>query len=120
MRLKCLTRLRLGLSHLNEHRFITIFKVELTFYVFVALKLNQLHIFTALPSFLKYLFKSHIKQYKWSFGQYYQFDDYILVKIFLFGYQNYTQVENSYIIYATIKYLVDSERFYAPLQLYMT
>ena len=31
MRLKCLTRLRLGLSHLNEHRFITIFKVELTF-----------------------------------------------------------------------------------------
>ena len=33
--------------------------------------------------------------------------DCALLKILLFGDQNYTQVENSYIINATIKYLVD-------------
>ena len=38
-----------------------------------------------------------------------------LVKILLFGDQNYTQVENACIINATIKYLVDSERFNGPL-----
>ena len=38
-------------------------------------------------------------------------DDYTLVKILLFGGQNYSQDENAYIINATIKYLVDSERF---------
>ena len=41
--------------------------------------------------------------------------DCALVKILLFGDQNYTQVENSYIINVTIKYLVDSERFNGPL-----
>ena len=32
-------------------------------------------------------------------------------KILLFGHQNYTQVENTCIINATIKYLADSEGF---------
>ena len=41
--------------------------------------------------------------------------DCALVKILLFGDQNYTQVENACIINATIKYLVDSERFNGPL-----
>ena len=41
--------------------------------------------------------------------------DCTLVKILLFGDQNYTQVENVYVINATIKYLVDSERFNGPL-----
>ena len=41
--------------------------------------------------------------------------NYTLVKILLFGDQNYTQEENSYIINATIKYLVDSEIFDNPL-----
>ena len=41
--------------------------------------------------------------------------DCALVKILLFGDQNYIQVENSYIINATIKYLVDLERFNGPL-----
>ena len=35
-------------------------------------------------------------------------NDYTLVKILLFGDQNYNQKENSYIINTTIKYLVDS------------
>ena len=45
----------------------------------------------------------------------YILSDCVLVKILLFGDQNYTQVENACIINATIKYLVDSERFSGPL-----
>ena len=41
--------------------------------------------------------------------------DCALFKILLFGDKNYTQVENSYIINSTIKYLVDSVRFNGPL-----
>ena len=41
--------------------------------------------------------------------------DFTLVKVLLFGDQNYTEVENSYVTNATIKYLVDSERFNDPL-----
>ena len=41
--------------------------------------------------------------------------DCALVKILLFGDQNYTHVENACIINANIKYLVDSERFNGPL-----
>ena len=41
--------------------------------------------------------------------------DCALLRIFLFGDQNYTQVKNSYIINVTIKYLVDLERFNGPL-----
>ena len=43
-------------------------------------------------------------------------DEYTLFKILLFGDQNSSQEENSYMINATIKYLVDSERFDVPLQ----
>ena len=43
--LKLLTRLRLGLSHLNELNLIIIFRDVLTLYVVVALQLNQPHIF---------------------------------------------------------------------------
>ena len=39
----------------------------------------------------------------------------ILVKILLFGDQNHRQAEKSFIINATVKYLVDSERFESPL-----
>ena len=36
----------------------------------------------------------------------------------LFGNQNYTQAENLYIINATIKYLVDSERWFISAVVY--
>ena len=36
-----MTRLRLGLSHLREHTFNTVFKIRLIFYVTVVTMLNQ-------------------------------------------------------------------------------
>ena len=38
-----------------------------------------------------------------------------LVNLLLFGSPKYTEIENSHIINATIKYLLDSERFNDPL-----
>ena len=96
---------------------IIIFRVVLTFYVVVALQLNEPHIFTALPSFLKYSLNSHnsINKVLGSITKIGDLSDCALVKILLFGDQYYTQVENACIINATIKYVVDSERFNGPL-----
>ena len=41
-----------------------------------------------------------------------------LVKMLLYVNQNYTQAENLYIINATIKYLVDSERWFISAVVY--
>ena len=69
MRLKLINRLRLGLSHLNEHRINHNFKSCINPLLVVALQLNQSHIFycTAITS---HLLNSR-KQHKWSFRSYY-------------------------------------------------
>ena len=38
-----------------------------------------------------------------------------LVNLLLFGNQKYTEIDNSHIVNATIKYLLDSGRFSGPL-----
>ena len=68
---------------------ITIFKVVLTLYVVVALKLNQ-------PYFLLHCY--HFS----NMGSISNVDDYTLVKTLLFGDQNHSQEENSYITNATV------------------
>ena len=116
--LKLLTRLRLGLSHLNEHRFNHNFQscinplcscshaVESTTdfllhcYHFSNIPLTLLNIINAALGSITNL--SDL-----SAGA--------LVKILLSGDKNYAQAENSCIINATIKFLVDSERFNSPL-----
>ena len=115
--LKLLTRLRLGLSNLNEHRFSHSFQCCINPLCSCSLAIQSTTFFTALPSFLKYLL-NFLKEHKWNLSD---LSDCASVKILLFGDQNYTQVENSYIINATITHLVDSERFNASLlQLHMT
>ena len=63
MGLKLLTRLRLGLSHLHEHRFNHNFQSCINPSSSCTLQLNQPTFFTALSSILKYLFSS-LKQHK--------------------------------------------------------
>ena len=107
MRLKLLTRLRLGPSHLSEHRFNHNFqncinplcscnlKIESTTHFYCTVIISQIF-YTLLRSINEVL------------GSITDLDDCTLVEILLYGDQNYTQVENSYIINAAIKYLVDS------------
>ena len=119
MGLKLLTRLRLGLSHLNEHRFNRNFQscinpscscslaIELTTHF-----LLHCHHFSNIRSTLL----NSINDFLCSITNLSDLSDRsALVKILLFGDQNYTQVENAYIINATTQYLVDSERFSGPL-----
>ena len=98
---------------------IIIFKVVLTLYLVVALQLNQLHIFSCI-AIISRIFAQFYNSKNEVLGSITNLSDCTLVKILLFGYQNYTQVENSYIINATIKYLVDSVRFNGPLLLLYT
>ena len=118
MGLKLLTRLRLGLSHLNEHRFNRNFQscinpscscslaVELTTHF-----LLHCHHFSNIRSTLL----NSINEVLGIITNLSYFNDCSLIKILLFGDQNYTEVENPYIINAIIKYLVDCERLNGPL-----
>ena len=117
MGLKLLTRLRLGLRHLNEQRFnhnsqscinplcSCSLAVESTTYF-----LLHYHHFLKIGSTLL----NNINQVLDSINNLSDLSDCTLIKILLFGDQNYTQVENAFIINATIKYLVDSKRFNGP------
>ena len=116
--LKLLARLRLDHSHLNEHRFNHNFQSCI----------NPLHSCSlAIESTIHFLLHCHhfsnihstllnsINEVLGSITKISDLSDCALVKILLFGDQNYTQVENACIINATLKYLVDSERFNGPL-----
>ena len=118
MGLKLLTRLRLGLSHLNEHRFNHNFQscINPLFSCSLAIEstthfLLQCHHFSNICSTLL----NNINEVLGSITNLSDLSDCALAKILLFGDQKYTQVENTYIINATIKYFVDSERFNGPL-----
>ena len=116
--LKLLTRLRLGLSHLNEHRFNNNFQSYINHSCSCSLAIESTtqfllhcHHFSNTRS----TFLNSIIEVLGSITNISDLSDCALVKILLFVDQNYTQAENAYIINATIKYLVDSERFNGPL-----
>ena len=116
--LKLLTRLRLGLSHLNEHRFNHNFQSCINPLCSCSLAIESTthfllhcHHFSNIRSTLL----NSINEVLGSITNLSDLSDCALVKILLFGDQNYTQVENACIINTTIKYLVDSERFNGPL-----
>ena len=115
--LKPLTRLRLGLSRLNEHRFNHNFQscINPLYSCSLAIEstthfLLHCHHFSNIRSTLL----NSINEVLDSITNLSELIDCALVKILLFGDQNYTQVKNAYIINATIKCLVDSERFSGP------
>ena len=63
IRLKLVTRLRVGLSQPNEHRFNHNFQSCISPLFSCSLEIESTTFFTALLSFLKYSFNS-VKQYK--------------------------------------------------------
>ena len=118
MGLKLFTSFRLGLSHLNEHRFNHNFQSCINPLCSCSLAIESTthfllhcHHFSNICSALL----TSINEVLGSITNLSDLSDCALVKILLFGDQNYTQVENTYIINATIKYLLDSERFNGPL-----
>ena len=116
VRLKLLTHLRLGLSHLNEHRFNHNFKncinplCSCSFEIELASHFLLLHChhYTNICSTLLNSIVEII-------GNIFNINDECLVNLLLFGNQKYTEINNSHIINSTIKYLLDSGRFSGPL-----
>ena len=109
--LKLLTRLTFGLSHLNEHRFNHNFQSSIDPLCSCSLAIEST------THFLLHChhFSNSINEFLGSITNISDRSGCALAKILLFGDQNYTEVENACIINATIKYLVDSERFNGPL-----
>ena len=112
MGLKLLTRLRLGLSRFNEQRFNLNFQICINPLCSCSLATESItyfllhcHHFSNIRSTLL----SSINEVLDSITNLSGLRDCALVKILLFGDQNYTQEENAYIINATIK------RFSSPL-----
>ena len=94
---------------------IIIFKAVLILYVVAALKLNQQHIFLLHCHHFSNIHSTLFNSTNAVLGSITNLNHCTFVKILLIGNQNYTQVKNSYIINATIKYLIDSQRFNGPL-----
>ena len=113
--LQLLTCLRLGLSHLNKHRFNHNFQncinllhscsleIESTFHFLVPCHNYRNICVTLLNSIAEII------------GNTFNINDECLVSLLLFGSQKYTEVDNSHKVSATIKYLLDSGRFNGPL-----
>ena len=113
--LKLLTRLRVVLSYLNGHRFNQNFQSCINHLWNCSLKIESTTHFLLHCHHFSNINSTLLNSINRVLGSISNLDKYTLVKILLFGDQNYSQEEQSSIINATIKYLVDSERFDGPL-----
>ena len=112
--IKLLTRLRLGLSHLNEHRFRHNFQDCLNPLSSCSLEVeSNIHFFLHCQHFIQSrqtLLDSVKKIVNIS-----NLTDDVLVNRLLYGSQTFNFEENSTIIKASIKYILSTERFSGPL-----
>ena len=113
MRLKLLIRLRLGLPHFHKPRFNDKFQSCINLLCSCSYELESTTHFLLHCHHFSNIRSNLLNRINEVLGSNNNLSDCTLVKV-LFLDQNYTQMENSYIINATIKYLVDSERFNSP------
>ena len=113
--LKLLTRLRLGLSHLNEHRFNHNLKNCINPLCSCSLEIESISHFLLHCHHYTNIRLTLLKSLAEIIGNTFNINDECLVNLLLFGNQKYTEIDNLHIINATIKYLLDSGRFSGPL-----
>ena len=94
---------------------ITTFKTALTLCVVAALKLNQLLIFLLECHHYTNIRLTLLNSIAEIIGNTFNITGEYLVNLLLFGIRKYTEIENSHIVNATIKYFLDSGRFSGPL-----
>ena len=113
--LKLLTRLRLGLSHLNEHRFNHNFQNCINPLCSCSLEIESNFHFLLHCHHYTNICLTLLNSITEIIGNTFNITNECLVNLLLFGSPEYTEIDNSHIINATIKYLLDSERFSDPL-----
>ena len=113
--IKFLTRLRLGLSHLNEHRFRYNFQDCLNPSCSCSLEVESItHFFLHCHHFNQFC-QTLLDSVKRIVNSISILTDDALVNPLLYGSQNYNFEENSKIIKVSIKYILSTERFSGPL-----
>ena len=116
--LKLLNRLRLGLSHLNEHRFNYNFQNCINPLCSCSLEIESTSHFLLHCHYYTNIRVTLLSSITEIIGNTFNINDECLVSLLLFGSHKYTEIDNSYIVNATIKYLLDSGRFNGPLLLF--
>ena len=101
--LKLLTRPRLGLSHLNEHRFNQNFKNCINPLCSCSLEIESTYQFLLHCHHYKNIRLTLLNSIAEIIGNSFNINDECLVNLLLFGNQKYTEIDNSHIINATIK-----------------
>ena len=113
--LKLLTHLRLGLSHLNEHRFNHNFQNCINPLCSCSLEIESTSHFLLHCHHYTNICLTLLNSIAEIIGNTFNITNECLVNLLLFGSPKYTEIDNSHIINATNKYLLDSERFNGPL-----
>ena len=111
--IKFLTRLRLGLSHLNKHKFKHNFQKCLNPLCSCCLEVEStIHFFLRCRFFDKFrqIFSETVEKIFHTSTMIY-----ILLNQLMYGSPSYSFEENNKIINASIKYVLDTERFSGPL-----
>ena len=113
--IKFLTRLRLGLSHLNEHKFRHNFQDCLNSLCSSSLKVDSTtHFFLHCHHFNQFR-QTLLNSVKKIVNDISFLTDDAFVNLLLHGSQTYNFEENRKIIKASIKYILSTERFSDPL-----
>ena len=109
--LELLTHLRLGLSHPNKHRFNHNFQNCINPLCSCSLKIESTPHFLLHSHHYTNIRLTLLNSIAETIGNVFNITDECLLNLLLFGSQKCTEIDNSHIINATIKYLLDSERF---------
>ena len=113
--LKLFTHLRLGLSHLNEHRFNYNFPNCINPLCSCSREIESNSHFLLHCHHYTNICLSLLKSMAEIIGNTFTITKECLVNLLLYGSPKYTKIDNSQMINVTIKYLLDSERFSGPL-----
>ena len=115
--IKFLTRLRLGLSHLNEHKFKHNFQKCLNPLCSCSLEVaSTIHFFLHCHFFFVDKFRQILLETAENIiKDISHLNDNLLVNQLLYGSQGYSFQENNKNINASIRYVLDTEKFSGPL-----
>ena len=113
--LTLLTRLRLGLSHLNEHRFNHNFQNFINPLCNCSLEIESTSDFLLHCHHYTNIRLTLLNSIAEIIGNTFNITNECLVNLLLFSSPEYIEIDNSHTVNATIKQLLDSERFNEPL-----
>ena len=113
--LKLLTHLRLILSHLNEHRLNHNFQNYINPLCSCILEIESTSNFLLHCYHYANIHIILLNGISEIIGNTFNINDECLVNLLLFGSQKYIEIDNSHIVNATIKYLLDSGWFNGPV-----